>query len=76
MEEKIIISSKRDSLDAEFKKLMYDSELWLNTDALERDAYYKTRNGKPLEKDVFDVVSQRAVGTTFEGTIKLISKNL
>ena len=75
MEEKIIISSKRDSLDAEFKKLMYDSELWLNTDALERDAYYKTRNGKPLEKDVFDVVSQRAVGTTFEGTIKLISKN-
>ena len=46
MEEKIIISSKRDSLDAEFKKLMYDSELWLNTDALERDAYYKTRNGK------------------------------
>ncbi len=75
MEEKIIISSKRDALDAEFKRLMIDSERWLNIDAQNRDAYYKTRNGKPLEKDVFEAVSQRAVGTSFEGTIKLISKN-
>ncbi len=75
MEEKIIISSKRDVLDAEFKRLMVESERWLNSDAQNRGAYYKTRNGKPLEKDVFDVVSQKAVGTSFEGTIKLISKN-
>ena len=75
MEENIIISSKREALDREFKDLMSASEKWLNQDARTRDFYYKTRSGKPLEKDVFEVVTRNAVGTSFEGTIQLISKN-
>ena len=75
MEENIIISSKREALDREFKDLMSASENWLNQDARTRDSYYKTRSGKPLEKDVFEVVTRNAVGTSFEGTIQLISKN-
>lgn len=75
MDERIIISSKREALDQEFKDLMSSSESWLNQDAQSRDSYYKTRSGKPLEKDVFEVVTRNAVGTSFEGTIQLISKN-
>ena len=45
----------------------------LNEDAKRREDYYTKRSGKLLEKDVFDVVSECAKGTVFEGTICLIS---
>lgn len=75
MDEQIIISSKREAIDKEFKELMIKSEQWLNQDARERDSYYKNRGGKPLETDVCEAVKKNAAGTSFEGTIQLISKN-
>ena len=58
---------------AEFRKLMADVDKTLNEDAAKRSSYYRTRNGRLLEYDVYDTVCRCAAGTIFDKTIQLVS---
>lgn len=68
----IISENNKPSIDI-FRKLMADTDVLLNTDAQRREAYYSGRLGKLLEADVCEAVKESAIGTPFEGTIKLVS---
>lgn len=57
----------------EFKCLMQRTDTLLNRYAAQNQAYYKTRNGSPLEDDVKSVLEECAQGTPFENTIEKIS---
>ena len=52
---------------------MRKTDAFLNEDAHKRESYYATRGGKKLEEDVCSALSQCAIGTPFEGTVKLVS---
>lgn len=69
----MIISNNSKPELYEFQNLMKNTDLLLNTDAEKRQEYYVKRGGKLLEKDVFDAISECAIGTSFQGTIELVS---
>ena len=69
----MIISQNRQPLLDDFHHLMATTDELLNKEAVTREKYYSTRNGTDLEKDVCDALERCAVGTQFEGTIRLIS---
>lgn len=72
----MIISVKREpTLDTDFANLMKQTNDWLNMDAKQNAAYYKERGGKALESDVCEAIKNKAIGTPFEGTVQLVSKN-
>lgn len=57
----------------EFRELMTKIDVALNSDALNRAAYYVGRNGTQLETDVRDAAVECAKNTKFEGSIQLVS---
>lgn len=68
----IISENPKPSLH-EFKRLMAATDSILNEDALLREDYYVGRSGHPLERDVFDAVTECAKGTPFQDSIQLVS---
>lgn len=68
----IISENSKPTLDS-FKNLMASTDTMLNNDAKKREVYYCKRRGKLLEQDVYEAVSECAIGTPFEGTIHLVS---
>ena len=68
----IVSENNKPSLE-EFKKLMHNTDMLLNNEAIGRYEYYKNRNGAQLEEDVFDALIRCAVNTPFENTIQLVS---
>ena len=69
----MIISENKIPPLEEFKKLMMNTDTLLNSEAVDREGYYKGRNGTQLEEDVYDVLTRCAAHTPFEGTIQLVS---
>lgn len=68
----IISANPKPSLQ-EFQQLMTHTDSLLNADAKAREEYYTKRNGKLLEKDVFEAIRESAIGTPFQDTIELVS---
>ena len=71
----LISKNSSSSLD-EFSSLVMKVVTYLNRDiqkGADRELYYLTRNGTKLENDIYKILSKLAVGTSFEGTIELIS---
>lgn len=68
----IISDNSRPQL-SEFKALMAATDNLLNEDAFKRQDYYTKRSGKLLEKDVYDALTEAALGTAFQGSIQLVS---
>lgn len=68
----IISENSKPSLD-EFRQLMLRTDDLLNNEARGNEDYYTDRNGTELEKDVCYALTQSARGTSFEGTIQLVS---
>lgn len=68
----IISENKRPPLSL-FRKIMEQTDILLNNDAVLREDYYPKRGGKALEKDVYEAVCESSRGTDFEGTIQLVS---
>ena len=68
----IISANPKPSLQ-EFQQLMTHTDSLLNADAKAREEYYTKRNGKLLEKDVFEAIKESAIGTPFQDTIELVS---
>jgi len=68
----IISDNSKPSLD-EFKRLMASTDRLLNDDARKREDYYIGRSGHPIEKDVYEAVTECAKGTPFAGSIQLVS---
>lgn len=60
----------------EFRHLMELTDERLNMDAQERNdsEYYRRHSGEKLEPIVFDAMRDCAIGTSFEGTLKLTAK--
>ncbi len=69
----MIISDNPKPVLTEFQSLMRQTDILLNADAVKRQDYYTKRSGKLLERDVFDAISECAIGTPFQGTIQLVS---
>ena len=69
----MIFSENPNPPKSEFQKLIHNMDDLLNKDALSREDYYVTRNGRLLEEDVYSAVCQCARGTEFENTIYLVS---
>ena len=69
----MIISENRKPSLEEFKTLMTKTDEMLNNEAVNKEQYYKGRNGTQLEEDVYDALTRCAVNTPFEGTIQLVS---
>lgn len=57
----------------EFSLLMSQTDKYLNKIAEENEDYFIGHSGIKLEKDVFEAVKKCAVGTSFDGSIQLIS---
>lgn len=68
----IISENNKPSLE-DFHALMKRTDCLLNEEAVEREEYYKNRNGTLLEQDVYDALTRTAKNTVFEGTISLVS---
>lgn len=68
----IISVNSKPSID-EFKKLMLETDIFLNNDALTRYDYYSKRNGSLLEHDVKAALEECAKNTPFENTIEMVS---
>ena len=68
----IISENNKPSLD-EFRLLMKQTDILLNSESVGRETYYENRNGTQLEEDVFDALQRTAKNTIFEGTIQLVS---
>lgn len=68
----IISENPKPSL-TEFKRLMAATDQFLNQDASVREDYYAGRSGHPLERDVFNAVTECAKGTPFQDSIQLVS---
>lgn len=68
----IISENSRPTLE-EFRQLMADTDNLLNADARNREGYYTGRGGHLLERDVCDAITECAKGTSFQGTIQLVS---
>ncbi len=60
----MIISDNKTPPLSEFRALMKKTDWLLNQEAQGRDSYYVNRNGTDLEKDVHDVLSRAAKGTS------------
>ncbi len=58
---------------SEFRRLMMETDTYLNLDAQRREDYYVGRGGHALERDVFDAISECAKGTPFQGSLQLVS---
>lgn len=69
----MIISTACEKELPEFRTLIYKMDDFLNRDAKNRENYYTQRGGKKLEEDVCEALTQCAIGTGFEGTVKLVS---
>jgi len=69
----MIISSNVETDSAEFERLLGNTASYLESDAKARPEYYISRAGEKLETEVYEVMSKKAIGNTFEGTMKLIS---
>jgi hypothetical protein len=69
----MIISNNRNPHITEFEKLVGNTNIRLNEDAIIRPEYYLKRNGQLLEDDVVSALNYSAKGTAFEGTIEKIS---
>ena len=72
-ENNIILVDNAKAESHEFQALMTATDASLNADASVREDYYVNRNGKALEEDVVNMLNNAAVGTSFEGTIELVS---
>lgn len=57
-----------------FEEIIKNITTQLNQYAIERPDYYKARSGTKLEKDVFEMLKQESIGTSFEGTIRRASR--
>lgn len=69
----MIISENRKPSLEEFKFLMLKTDTLLNAEAVNKESYYKGRNGTQLEEDVYDALTRSALHTPFEGSIQLVS---
>ena len=69
----MIISENSKPKLEEFRDLMRNTDLLLNSDAKDKEVYYSKRNGTELEIDVFEALNETAKGTRFENTIQLVS---
>lgn len=69
----MIISSACQLELPEFRKLMKQTDAFLNRDAQNKEEYYASRGGKKLEEDVCHALIECAKGTPFEGTVRLVS---
>lgn len=69
----MIISENKKPTIEDFKMLMSNTDLLLNTEAKGREEYYSTRNGLQLETDVYDALCRCAINTPFENSIQLVS---
>ena len=72
MENRIIVSTAKENI-SEFQNIMFETDKFLNADALKRKPYYKSRTATELEYDVFVALKECAKGTVFENTFELIS---
>lgn len=52
---------------------MLNTDALLNSEAPDKELYYKGRNGTQLEEDVYDALTRCATHTPFENTIQLVS---
>lgn len=68
----IISENPKPTLD-EFRRLMAETDAWLNSDAQRREDYYVGRGGHALERDVFAAICECARGTPFHGSLQLVS---
>lgn len=59
----------------EFALLMRRTDAYLNNDAVNKQDYYRSRSGLNLEEDVTHALKISAVGTPFENTIVMVSRN-
>lgn len=73
MNEKIIVASNPYPEYFEFKNLMKKLDEYLNADVLRREEYYQRRRDRQLEEDVFESLKICAQGTSFQGSIELVS---
>ena len=69
----MIISENNKPKFSEFRELMRNTDLLLNSDASSKEEYYSKRNGTELEVDVYEALNESAKGTKFENTIQLVS---
>ena len=69
----VIISENRIPRLDEFRELMIKTDRRLNAEAIDRESYYKGRNGTQLEKDVYEALVKCAVHTPFDRSIQLVS---
>ena len=69
----MIFSENREPSFAAFEALMKSTDECLNNESIGRESYYSKRNGVLLEEDVYEALLKTAKGTSFEGTIQLIS---
>ncbi len=69
----MIVSENNKPTIEEFRLLMLKTDDLLNSDAVQKEAYYSKRNGTELEIDVYNALNEAAKGTLFENTIQLVS---
>lgn len=69
----MIISENNIPSIVEFRALMKNTDILLNTEAIGKESYYKGRNGTELEEDVYEALTRCSKNTPFEGTIQLVS---
>ncbi len=68
----IVAENSKPTLD-EFADLMRKTDILLNNEARQNELYFANRSGILLERDVCDALIKCAEGTTFEGSIQLVS---
>ncbi len=71
--EKMIVSENSKPEIAEFKKLMADTDSFLNKEAVGHEQYFQKRNSQLLEEDVCAALRECSKGTKFDGSIELVS---
>lgn len=69
----MIVSENSKPEITEFKKLMAETDAFLNKEAQGHEQYFQKRNSQLLEEDVCDALKVCAKGTKFDGSIELIS---
>ena len=69
----MIISNNNNADTSLFQDIMQKTDSLLNHDAKIREDYYKNRNGKLLEEDVYKAICIASANTEFDGTISLVS---
>lgn len=69
----MIISTNKDTSLEEFEEICNRACQLMNEKASREPEYYLDKGGKKLEKEVKVALDNAAIGTNFEGTIKIIS---